>query len=244
MAEATAALRTEIAPTGTLRIGLNMSNFLLTRMDAATGKPAGVAHDLAVELARRLALPASMRPYPNPGAVADAASKNEWDVCFLAVEPERANAIDFSAAYVEIDATYLVPPGSRLRFADEVDRESIRIIAPDRAAYELYLTRTLQHASLTREPGADASFRRFVDEKFDALAGLRPRLNSDRAKLPGSRILEGRFTAVQQAAGVPKGRPSAAKYVRDFIEDVRASDLVAKTIADNEIDGLTIVKKF
>lgn len=243
MIKVTSALRSEIAPTGTLRVGLNMSNFLLTRTDAETGKPAGVAHDLALELARRLDLPASMHRYPNPGAVSDAATKNEWDVCFLAAEPQRANKIDFSAAYVEIDATYLVPPGSPLRFAEDVDREGIRIIAPNRAAYELYLTRTLEHASLTREPGADASFERFVDDGFDALAGLRPRLNSDHAKLPGSRILAGRFTAVQQAAGVPKGRPAAAKYVRDFIEDVRKSGLVALMIERNGVVGLTVAER-
>ena len=243
MTEVTAALRSQIAPTGTLRVGLNMSNFLLTRTDVETGKPSGVAHDLALELARRLDLPVSMCPYPNPGAVADAASKGEWDVCFLAAEPQRANMIDFSAAYVEIDATYLVPPGSPLTSADEVDREGIRIIAPNRAAYELYLTRTLKRASLTREPGADASYLRFAKEKFDALAGLRPRLVSDQSKLPGSRILEGRFTAVQQAAGVPKGRPGAAKYVSDFIEDVRNSGLVAKAIKDNNVVGLTIAEK-
>ena len=244
MTEVSSTLRSEIAPSGTLRVGLNMSNFLLTRTDAATGNPAGVAHDLALELARRLDLPASMLPYPNPGAVADSASANEWDVCFLAAEPQRANAIEFSAAYVEIDATYLVPPGSTLRSADEVDRNGIRIIAPNRAAYELYLTRTLNHASLSREPGADASFERFVEEKFDALAGLRPRLTSDHAKLPGSRILQGRFTAVQQAAGVPKGRPAAAKYVREFIEDVRASGLVARAIENNDVVGLTIAGAF
>jgi polar amino acid transport system substrate-binding protein len=239
----TPALRSEIAPTGTLRIGLNMSNFLLTRTDAATGKPAGVAHDIGLELARRLDLPTSMHTYPNPGAVSDAAAKNEWDVCFLAAEPQRADAIDFSGAYVEIDATYLVPSRSSLQSADEVDRDGIRIIAPNRAAYELYLSRTLKHASVTREPGADASFKRFVLEKFDALAGLRPRLNSDLGKLPGSRILEGRFTAVQQAAGVPKGRPLAASYLREFIEDVRNSGLVARAISDNHVSGLTIVEK-
>lgn len=243
MIEVTATFSSEIAPTGTLRIGLNMSNFLLTRTDASSGQPAGVAHDLARELARRVGLPVSMHPYPNPGVLADAANQNEWDVCFLAAEPQRAKEINFTAAYVEIDATYLVPPGSPLRRAEEVDREGIRIIAPNRAAYELYLTRTLKHATLTREQGADVSFRRFVDEGFDAFASLRPRLVCDQETLPGSRIVEGRFTAVQQAAGVPKGRPSAAKYLSTFIEDIKASGLVAKVIKDNNITGLTIAAK-
>ena len=240
MTEVTAALRSEFAPTGTLRVGLNMSNFLLTRTDAATGKPLGVAHDLGQELARRLGLPIQFVPHPTPGALADAANKNIWDVGFLGAEPQRANEIDFTAAYVEIESTYLVPAGSALKHANEVDRKGIRIIVPAKAAYELYLSRTINHAELIKEAGADASFKRFVDEKFDALAGLKPRLISDQAKLPGSVIVEGSFTAVQQAAGVPKGRANAAKYLSTFIEDVKASGLVAKAIAENQVVGLSI----
>ena len=217
-----------------------MSNFLLTRTDAATGKPLGVAHDLGQELARRLGLPIQFVPHPNPGALADAANKNIWDVGFLGAEPQRANEIDFTAAYVEIESTYLVPAGSALKHANEVDRKGIRIIVPAKAAYELYLSRTINHAELIKEAGADASFKRFVDEKFDALAGLKPRLISDQAKLPGSVIVEGSFTAVQQAAGVPKGRANAANYLAAFIEDVKASGLVAKAIAENRVVGLSI----
>jgi polar amino acid transport system substrate-binding protein len=240
MTEVTAALRSEFAPTGTLRVGLNMSNFLLTRTDAASGKPLGVAHDLGQELARRLGLPVVFVPHPNPGALADAANKNIWDVGFLGAEPQRANEIDFTAAYVEIESTYLVPAGSALKHADKVDRKGVRIIVPAKAAYELYLTRTIKSAELVAEPGADASFKRFVEEKFDALAGLKPRLISDQAKLPGSVIVQGCFTSVQQAAGVPKGRSNAAKYLAAFIEDVKATGLVAKAIADNKVVGLSI----
>ena len=243
MTEVTAALRSEFAPTGKLRVGLNMSNFLLTRTDAASGQLRGVAHDLAQELGRRLGLAVELCPYPNPGALADAANKGVWDVGFLGAEPLRANDIEFTPAYVEIDSTYLVPPGSNLKTVEEVDRKGIRIIVPDKAAYELYLSRTIKNAELVKEPGGDNSFKRFVDEKFDALAGLRSRLVSDQAKLPGSRIIEGSFTAVQQAAGVPKGRTAAAKYLSAFIEDVKASGLVAKAIKDNNIVGLTIAAK-
>ena len=240
MTDVTAALRAEFAPTGTLRVGLNMSNFLLTRTDAASGEPRGVAHDLGHELGRRLGLPVVMVPHPNPGALADAASKNVWDVGFLGAEPARASEIDFSAAYVEIESTYLVPPGSALKHADEVDRQGVRIIVPEKAAYELYLSRTIKNAELVKDKGGDLCFQRFVAEKFDALAGLRPRLMSDQKKLPGSTIVEGRFTAVQQAAGVPKDRPNAARYLAAFIEDVKASGLVAKAISDNQVVGLTI----
>jgi len=240
MSTVTPALRAEFAPTGTLRVGLNMSNFLLTRTDAATGKPAGVAHDLGVELARRLGLPVEFVPHPNPGVLADAANKNIWDVGFLGAEPQRANEIDFTAAYVEIDSTYLVPATSTLNDVNAVDRPGVRIMVPARAAYALYLERSIQQATLVDVAGADAAFDRFVKDGFDALAGLRPRLVTDQAKLPGSRILEGRFTAVQQAAGVPKGRTQAAQYLGAFIEDVKASGFVADAIHNNQVVGLTI----
>jgi polar amino acid transport system substrate-binding protein len=243
MQEATQAARNELTPTGKLRVGVNMSNFLLTRTDERTGQPAGVAVDLGHELGRRLGVPVEIIPYPNPGALADAAPTGAWDVGFLGAEPQRANEIDFTAAYVEIEATYLVPPGSALRSIAEVDRDGIRIAVPTKSAYELYLTRSLKNAKLVHEKGADNAFKRFVDDKLDALAGLRPRLVTDCDKLPGSRIIEGRFTAVQQAVGTPKGRSAGAQYLREFVEDIKASGLVAKTIEANGVRGLTVAGK-
>jgi polar amino acid transport system substrate-binding protein len=234
------AVLSELAPTGKLRVGINMSNFLLTRKDSATGEPAGVAVDLGRELARRLGLAVEFIPYPNPGALADAAKSGVWDVGFLGAEPQRANEIDFTAAYVEIEATYLVPPGSSLRSIDDVDREGKRIAVPTKSAYELYLTRSLKHAKLVHEKGADNAFKRFVDDKLDALAGLKPRLVTDRDNLPGSRILDGRFTAVQQAVGTPKGREKGARYLREFVEEIKAAGVVARAIESNGVRGLTV----
>ena len=243
MADGTSAARSELAPTGTLRVGLNMSNFLLTAKDPATGEIRGVALDLARELGKRLGVPVEAVPYPNPGALADSAKSGAWDVGFLGAEPQRANEIDFTAAYVEIEATYLVPPGSQLKSIADVDLPGVRIITNERAAYELWLSRNLKHARLITEKGPDNAFKRFVDEKLDALAGLRPRLVADQEKLRGSRVLDGNFTAVQQAAGTPKGRPAGAKYLREFIEDVKATGFVAKAIEKNKVRGLTVAAR-
>jgi polar amino acid transport system substrate-binding protein len=243
MTDSISAVRSELAPTGTLRVALNMSNFLLTATDPVTSEPCGLAADLGRELSQRLGVPVAFLPYPNPGALADAAPTGVWDVGFLGAEPQRAHAIDFTAAYVEIEATYLVPPGSPLTAIAEVDRPGIRIAAPDRSAYELYLTRSLQHAQLVRVQGADNAFKRFVTDKLDALAGLRPRLITDQDNLPGSRLLDGNFTAVQQAAGTPKGRPVGAQYLWAFIEDIKATGLVARTIAKHNVRGLTVAPK-
>jgi polar amino acid transport system substrate-binding protein len=223
-----------------LRIGLNMGNFLLTGKDPKTGEPSGIAVDLGTELARRLGVPVEFIGYPTPGELAEAATFGAWDVGFLGAEPQRAKDIDFTAAYVEIEATYLVPPGSPIREIGDVDRPGVRIACPEKSAYELYLARTLKHANLMRTKGGDAAFKLFADEKLDALAGLRPRLVKDHTKLPGSRIIYGRFTAVQQAIGIPRGRPAGAKYLREFVEDIKASGLVAKSIDKNGIRGLTV----
>lgn len=240
MNQPSAAARSELASSGTLCVGINMSNFLLTRTDPATGEPAGVAVDLGHELARRLGVPVQILPYENPGKLADAAKTGAWDVGFIGAEPQRAQEIDFTAAYVEIESTYLVPPGSPIQTIEAVDRPGMRIAITERSAYDLYLTRSLKHAELVRDKGFDNVFRRFVDEKLDALAGLRPRLIIDQENLPGSRILEGNFTSVQQAAGTPKGRPAGFEYLRAFIEDVKASGFVAQAIQNNNVRGLTV----
>jgi polar amino acid transport system substrate-binding protein len=234
--------RKALAPTGTLHVGLNMSNFLLTATDSATGKPKGIAADLGTELGKRLGVAVELVPFPTPGAVADAAKSGKWDVAFIGAEPQRAKEIDFTAAYVEIEATYLVPAGSPIKSIAEVDRPGIRIAISARSAYDLWLERNLKHAELVRERGDDV-MKRFVSDKLDAMAGLRPGLMKNQPQLPGSRILDGNFTTVQQAAGAPTGRPAGAKYLREFIEDVKATGLVAKLIEKNNVKGLTVAPK-
>jgi polar amino acid transport system substrate-binding protein len=226
-----------------LRVGINLGNFLLTAKDPKTGETQGIAVDLGHELGRRLGVPVEIVGYATPGELADAATFGAWDVGFLGAEPQRAKEIDFTAAYVEIEATYLVPPGSQLREISDFDRPGVRIAVPEKSAYELYLARTLKHANLMRAKGGDAAFKLFVDEKLDALAGLRPRLVKDHEKLRGSRIIYGRFTAVQQAIGIPRGRVAGAKYLREFVEDIKVSGLVAKTIEKNGVRGLTVAPK-
>jgi polar amino acid transport system substrate-binding protein len=238
----TTEARKALAPSGILRVGLNMSNFLLTATDSATGKPKGIAADLGQELGKRLGVPVELVPFPNPGAVADAAKSDKWDVAFIGAEPQRAKEIDFTAAYVEIEATYLVPAGSPIKSIADVDKPGIRIAISGRSAYDLYLERNLKHA--TRVPGrGEEVLKSFVSDKLDAMAGLKPGLMKDQAKVPGSRILDGNFTTVQQAAGVPTGRPAGAKYVREFIEDVKTSGLVAKLIEKNSVKGLSVAPK-
>ena len=238
--EPTPAAKSELAPTGKLRVGLNHGNFLLVTPGSSATEPKGVAPDVARELARRLGVPVEFSKFDTAGKLGDAVRDGVWDVAFLGAEPQRAAEIAFTAAYLEIPATYLVPPGSPIRSVAEVDRDGIRIAVADTSAYELYLSRNIKHARLMRTQGIDASYDLFVNEKLEVLSGLRPRLLSDVKKLPGSRILDGQFTAVQQAIGTPKSRSAAARYLADFVEDVKASGFVAAAITRNNSQGVTV----
>jgi polar amino acid transport system substrate-binding protein len=238
--EITPALRSEFAPSGKLRIGLNHGNFLLVTPGSSATDPRGVASDLARELGRRLGLPVEFIRFETAGALADAAKTGGWDVAFLGAEPQRANEIAFTAAYLEIPATYLVPAGSPIRTIADVDREGVRIAVSEKSAYELYLTRTIKHAKLLRTQGIDASFNLFVSDKLEALAGLKPRLITDVKKLPGARLLDGQFTAVQQAIGTLKPRTAAARYLSGFVEEVKASGLVGEAISRNGAQGVSV----
>ena len=238
--ESTPAVRSELAPSGTLRVGLNHQNFLLVTSGSSAEDPRGVASDLARELARRLGVPIAFSKFDTAGKLADGVKTDAWDVAFLGAEPQRAGEIAFTAAYLEIPATYLVPAGSSLRSLADVDREGIRIAVSDKSAYELYLSRTIRHAKLMRTQGIDASYDLFVADKLEALAGLKPRLMSDVQKLPGSRMLDGQFTAVQQAVGTARAREAGAAYLRAFVEDVKATGLVAAAISRNGVQGVSV----
>lgn len=230
-------VRAELAPTGVLRAGINMSNFLLVTSTAPNGDPVGVSPDMAREVAKRLGVPLKLVPFKTPGELADAAVEDVWDIGNIGAEPERAKTITFSPAYVEIEATYLVPAGSPIQSIDEVDRDGVRIAVSARSAYGLWLSANIKHAQLVTAQGLDASFNLFVEQKLDALAGLRPRLVEDVKKLPGARILEGKFTAVQQAIGAKPDRKAAAVFLRDFVEEVKANGFVASLIEKHGVSG-------
>jgi polar amino acid transport system substrate-binding protein len=238
--EITPAIRSEIAPSGKLRVGLNHGNFLLVTPGSSATDPRGVASDVARELGRRVGVPIEFIKFDTAGKLGDGVKTGAWDVAFLGAEPQRAAEIAFTAAYLEIPSTYLVPAGSPIRSVAEVDREGVRIAVADQSAYGLYLARTIKHAKLVMTQGLDSSFEVFVSQKLEALAGLKPRLLTDVQKLPGARILDGQFTAVQQAIGTAKNREASARFLRAFVEEVKASGLVAEAISRNGAQGVSV----
>jgi len=227
----------ELAPSGTLRAGINMGNGLLVTGSTAAGEPSGVAPDMAREIADRLGVAVAYVTFASPSEVANAAGSDAWDIALIAAEPARAESIAFSAAYVEIEATYLVPESASLGSADDVDRPGRRIAVSAGTAYDLYLTRSLKHAELQRADSQAGAVALFVAGKLDALAGLRPALNRQVEELSGTRILAGRFTAVQQAIGTKPENLAAAAYLQEFVAEAKASGLVARLIERHGVVG-------
>jgi len=235
-----ADVRSELAPSGALRAAINLANFLLVTGRTPDGDPEGVAPDMAAEIARRLEVPIAYVPFETPAKLADAAGDGVWDIGLIGAEPARAETIAFTVAYTEIEATYLVPAGSALGAVEEVDRDGVRIAVAGGSAYDLFLSRSLAHAELVRASGLEGSFNLFVEEGLDALAGLRPRLLSEVERLPGARILDGRFTAVQQAVGTPRPRERGAAFLAEFVEEAKASGLVQRLIERHRVRGLSV----
>jgi polar amino acid transport system substrate-binding protein len=234
------SIRSELAPTGKLRVGINYGNPVLATRDAASGELRGVAVDLAQEIGSRTGLAVELVGFESAGTMVEGLRATAWDVAFLAIDPGRAGDIDFTAPYIEIEGTYLVPAGSPLRTIADVDRKEVRVGVSSKSAYDLFLSRSLQQAQLVRASSPNAAFELILGNKVDVVAGVRQHLVANAGKLPGSHVLEGRFMAIQQAVGIPKGRGAGAIYLREFIEDVKASGWVARAIEKAGVRGVSV----
>ena len=233
------SLQSALAPTGTLRVGINYGNPVLAKRDLASGELSGVAVELARELARHLEISLSLVGFESAGKMFEAIKSDAWDVAFLAIDAARANEIDFTPPYLEIEGTYLVPESSELASVEEVDRPGVRVGISANSAYDLFLSRTIKLAELIRAPNPDAAFQLLLDDQVDVVAGVRQHLVANSSKLPGSRVFQGRFMAIQQALGIRKGR-QAAEALSDFIEKAKASGLVARIIDNAGVRGVSV----
>ena len=221
----------ELAPTGKLRAAINFGNSVLAQRDGG-GEPRGVSVELARELARRAGVPVELVPFEAAGKVFEALKAGAWDIAFLAIEPVRAAEIDFSPPYVLIEGTYMVPADSALKAIADVDRPGVRIAVGRASAYDLYLTRTLKNATIVRAQtgGGRAMIDLFLADKLEAAAGVKQPLVAYAKTDPSVRVMDGRFMEIQQAMGTPKGRDAAARYLRGFVEEMKASGFVADAL--------------
>jgi polar amino acid transport system substrate-binding protein len=234
------SVRSDLAPLGKLRVGINYGNPVLATRDPDTGDLAGVAVELAREAARRAGLPVELVGFESAGQMVQGLQAGSWDIAFLAIDPARAGEIRFTAPYLEIEGAYLVPAGSPLCAVADVDREGVRIGISSKSAYDLFLSRSLRRAQLARAPDPNAALELLVTGKVDVVAGVRQHLVANAEKLPGSRVLDDAFMVIQQAIGIPKGRDAGAEYLCEFIEDAKASGFVAQAIAKAGIRGVSV----
>jgi len=246
MADATnpiADVVSELAPNGVLRAAVNLANFLLVTGSSPEGEPRGVSPSMARAVADKLGVAVEYITYPRPDAIADDAGHDKWDIALIAADPTRATQIAFTSAYSEIESTYLVPAGSPVKSMADIDRPGIRIAVAAGSAYELWLNRNIRHAELVRASTIDESYEVFVAQGLDALSGLKPRLLADVQKLPGARLLDGNFAAVQQAIGTPRANERAAAFLTRFVEDAKQSGMVAGFIAQHNVQGLSVAPR-
>ena len=230
----------DLAPTGKVRAAINFGNPILATLEASTGEARGVSVDLARELARRLGVPVELVKFTAAGKVVDALKSGEVDVGFVAIDPARAVDISYTKAYVLIEGAYLVRTDSAIRNNVEVDRPGVRVAVGAQSAYHLYLSRELKQATIVRAPTSPTVTDVFVAQSLDVAAGVKQQLQADARRIPGLRLLDGRFMVINQAMGTPRGRDAGAKYLTEFVEDVKASGFVAQALARNGIEGATV----
>lgn len=229
------------APSGRLRVSINVGNPILANLDPATGEPFGVSVDLARELARQLGVPHELKVFKSAGESVLAVSANEADVGFFAVDPLRGKAIAFTDPYVLIEGCYLVRNASPLTRNEDVDQAGHSVVVGKGSAYDLYLTRVLTNATIVRAPTSPLVVDTFLSEEADVAAGVRQQLESDAQRLGGLRVLPGRFMEIRQAMGLPKTRGAeAARHLTDFVESMKASGFVAEALKRHGIEGAAV----
>lgn len=234
-------LASTLAPTGVLRAAINLGNPILAHTDPATGAPGGVSVDLAAAFAQRLGVPLELLVVPAAGQSVEAVAQERADIGFFAVDPVRGAGIGFTAPYVLIEGCYLVRDDSPLATNDEIDRPGTRVVVGAGSAYDLHLTRTLKHATIVRAPTSPTVVDVFVAQRLDVAAGVKQQLQADAQRLPGHRLLPGRFMVIAQAMGLPKGRGETARSaLADFVEAMKASGFVARALERHGVDGASV----
>lgn len=238
---ATPDLLAAFTPTGVLRAAINLGNPILAGTDPATGEPRGVSVDLARAFAQRLGVAVELLAFDAAGKSVQAVTDGQADIGFFAVDPVRGAGIAFTAPYVLIEGCYLVREASPIRANDEVDRAGHRVVVGKGSAYDLHLTRELQHATIVRAPTSPAVVDTFIAEQAEVAAGVKQQLEADARRLGGLRLLDGRFMVIQQAMGLPKARgPAAAAFLAAFVEAMKAGGFVTDALVRHGIQGASV----
>lgn len=230
----------QIAPNGVLIAGIYLGNFLLVTGKDGQGNPEGVSPDLAHAIAKELNVKIQLMPFDTQGDLVGAVASGVCGIGLVGSDPDRAQKITFAPAYVEIEATYLVPPNSSLNTIEDVDSSGVRIASFKKSAYDLWLVRNIKNASLAHADSLDASVELFFNEKLHALAGLKTGLIKESKRLPGSKVLDGQFMAVQQGVATANENLQAIEFLSRFVHKAKQSGLIASFIQKHQVDGLSV----
>ena len=208
----------QLAPKGYLRAAINLSNFLLVTGKESNGDPQGVSPDMAKALANELNVDIKLITFNRPGELADAISEDTWDIGNIANEPERAKSITFSLPYTTIETTFLIRNGLNINSLQDVDKKGIKIAVAERSAYDLWLTENIKNADLIRAKSIDESFSVFQENKYEVLAGLRPKLIDEMKKTTDCYLLDEPFTFINQCIGIKPGNYEVENFINNFVK--------------------------
>ena len=231
------------APTGVLRVGINLGNPVLANEDPNSKNLYGVTIDIANEIGKRTSLPVQLIPFRSAGATVDAVKTGEIDLVFVAIDPVRGADISYTPAYIQIEGAYMVKASSPLKTNDEVDAAGNEIVVGKGSAYDLYLTREIKNAALIRAASSQAVIDDFMSGVGNVAAGVKQQLESDAKRYEGLRMLPGRFMVINQAVGIPKDRSNyqgTSTYLSNVIVGLKQSGFVAEALKRHNIQGAKV----
>ena len=237
------AISKKLLPTGELRVGLNMSNFLLVNSKDSNGLPAGVSPDVGKKLAEELNVNCKLVKFERPGLLADAVNDDLWDVGNIASEKERSKTIDFSDPYVNIDANFIFRNKDNFTSNEEINSPGIKIVVAERSAYDLWLTENFKNVELIRASSIEESHDLFRNNKADVLAGLKPKLIDELAINNDFKIITNPFTFIKQSVGVKKGNPEILEFLNRFISKLIREGYIKELLKKHKVlDKLSVPK--
>lgn len=240
------AMIKSFAPTGTLRVGINLGNPVLAgSIDKSEPQPKGVTIDIAKEIGKRMDLPVQLISFQSAGATVEALKSNQIDLIFVAIDPIRGADISYTPAYIQIEGAYMVKTSSTLKNNEEVDATGNEIVVGKGSAYDLYLTREIKKATLLRSINSQSVVDDFMSGKGNVAAGVKQQLESDSQRYSDLRMLPGRFMVINQAIGIPKSRPEVDKtntYLSALIQELKMSGFITGSMKKHGIEGAKVAE--
>ena len=227
----------KLVPTGVLRVGINMSNFLLINGKDSDGLPDGVSPDIGKRLARELNVECKLIQFKKPGLLADAVDENMWDVGNIACEKERRKTIDFTNPYVNIDANFMFRKKDNLKTNGDINLPGIKIAVLERSAYDLWLTENFKNVELIRVNTIEESHQLFREDKVNVLAGLKPKLIEEIKTNNDFQIINSPFTYIKQSIGIKKGNPEILDFLNKFITNLIKEGYVENLLKKHNVQN-------